>query len=174
MANYISAALEPCNLNQLILVLSRRPTPLSCFTFGSPPVLAHEMGGGGARALDILGLPPQALRNFALENDPIPRALLSVDPTFEMIKQWDTAKALLQLRERLVGKGSPLSTDRFLFETVGELYLIKWTPEGESMEENGGIPMSGLGQLHLSYTNCISNAIAIRYIGFQTVRFRWM
>jgi hypothetical protein len=113
------------------LLWSRLSTPLSCYTFGSPPVLAHETGGGGGRALDVLGLPLHALRNFALENDPVPRALLSVDPTFEMIKQWDTAKALLQLRERLVGKGSPLSTDRFLFETVGELYLIKWTPEGK-------------------------------------------
>jgi hypothetical protein len=35
--------------------------------------------------LQALGLPGHAVRSFVLENDPVPRALLTVDPTFNMI-----------------------------------------------------------------------------------------
>lgn len=107
---------------------SSHPT---CYTFGSPPVLAHEQGGGGHRALQALGLPPDCVQNFVLENDPVPRAMLSVDPTFEMLKEWSAVKGLLHLRGLLAGQGSPLSPGRFLFESVGQVQLIKWTPEGE-------------------------------------------
>lgn len=106
----------------------RHPT---CYTFGSPPVLAHEQGGGGHRALQALGLPTDCVQNFVLENDPVPRAMLSVDPTFEMLKEWSAVKGLLQLRGLLAGEGSPLSPGRFLFETVGQVQLIKWSAEGE-------------------------------------------
>lgn len=62
----------------------QRPWP-SCYTYGSPPVLAHERGGGGPPVLQALGgLPPDALNSFVLEMDPVPRALLSVDPTFQL------------------------------------------------------------------------------------------
>lgn len=57
---------------------------MTCYTFGSPPVLAHAEGGSGPPVMGLLGLPPSALRNFALENDPVPRALLSVDPTYQV------------------------------------------------------------------------------------------
>jgi hypothetical protein len=61
----------------------------------------------------------------------VPRALLSVDPTFELLKSWGAVQGLLQLRQLLAGEGSPLSPGRFLFESVGQVHLIKWTPEGE-------------------------------------------
>jgi hypothetical protein len=66
----------------------------------------------------------------AVPADPIPRALLSVDPTFEFLKGWSPIQGLLHLREALAGRGSPLSPDRFLFESVGQVHLIKWTQEG--------------------------------------------
>lgn len=160
------------------------PTP-SCYTFGSPPVLAHEQGGGGHRVLEAAGLPPGGcVHNFVLEvrltpadtcllhvglrtlaglppsccaslslcssaalprlllpadstslplpqNDPVPRALLSVDPTFELLKRWSGFQGLLQLRG-LLSPGGPVSPDRFLFECVGDVHLIKWTPEGDT------------------------------------------
>ena len=31
---------------------------------------------------------PNSVRNYVLDNDPVPRALLSVDPTFEALKDW--------------------------------------------------------------------------------------
>jgi len=37
----------------------RRPNvqlPPSCYTYGSPPVLAHVNGGGGDKVLQLLGL----------------------------------------------------------------------------------------------------------------------
>lgn len=66
----------------------QRPWP-SCYTFGSPPVLAHEHGGGGGPVLQALGLPPDAINSFVLEMDPVPRALLSVDPTFQALSVSD-------------------------------------------------------------------------------------
>lgn len=81
--------------------------------------------------MQALGLPHNCVQNFVLENDPVPRAMLSVDPTFEMLKEWSAVKGLLQLRGLLAGEGSPLSPGRFLFESVGQVQLIKWTPEGE-------------------------------------------
>lgn len=57
----------------------------SCYTFGSPPVLAHEAGGGSDAVLEVLRLPPGSIQNFVLEMDPVPRALLSVDPSFELL-----------------------------------------------------------------------------------------
>lgn len=61
----------------------KRPWP-GCYTFGSPPVLAHSTGGGTGPVLQALGLPPDAINCFVLEADPVPRALLSVDPTFQL------------------------------------------------------------------------------------------
>lgn len=47
-------------------------------------MLAHERGGGGQPVLEALSLPPDAINSFVLEMDPVPRALLSVDPTFQL------------------------------------------------------------------------------------------
>jgi hypothetical protein len=40
---------------------------------------------GGHRVLEVLGLTPSSVHNHVLEMDPVPRALLSVDPTFELL-----------------------------------------------------------------------------------------
>lgn len=50
----------------------------------------------------------------------------------QVLQQWGAVRGLLQLRERLVGAGAPLSPGRFLYEAVGEVHLIKWTPSGEA------------------------------------------
>lgn len=50
----------------------------------------------------------------------------------QVLQQWGAVRGLLQLRERLVGAGAPLSPGRFLYEAVGEVHLIKWTPTGEA------------------------------------------
>jgi len=79
--------------------------------------------------------PPQKLhptRNFILQNDPIPRALLSVDPTYQLFAGLPVVQSLLELRAWLAGSsGAPLSPTRFLFETVGEVHFIKWSAQGE-------------------------------------------
>lgn len=60
---------------------------LSCHSFGSPPVLAHEEGGGGRKVLELLGAQQQSCRHWVQENDPVPRALMSADPYFTMLMQ---------------------------------------------------------------------------------------
>ncbi|GBF94188.1 hypothetical protein Rsub_07175 [Raphidocelis subcapitata] len=130
-----------------------QPAP-SCYTFGSPPVLAHADGGGGHRVLSLLGLSPAQLRNFVLQGDPVPRAMLSVDPAFQLLSGLPAFRALLELRAALAGGGrGPLSPGRFLFESVGEVHLIKWSPEEgsrlvhlEPHEIEEGLSLLGLGQ----------------------------
>lgn len=45
-----------------------------------------------------LGLPESAVRSFVLDNDPVPRAMLSADPTFALLKQSAPVSWLLQVR----------------------------------------------------------------------------
>lgn len=49
----------------------------------------------GAQAL---GLPESAVRSFVLDNDPVPRAMLSADPAFALLKQSAPVSWLLQVR----------------------------------------------------------------------------
>lgn len=79
--------------------------------------------------LQMLGLPEGSMRSFVLENDPVPRALLSVDPTFTALKNSRPGAALLQLRHWLLGPGVPLTPDRFLADNVGEVNLLRWAPD---------------------------------------------
>ncbi|GAB4818785.1 hypothetical protein N2152v2_005831 [Parachlorella kessleri] len=114
---------------------------MTATTFGSPPVLSLRRGEDGDAILEALGMAPSSVRNYVLDNDPVPRALLSVDPTFEALKAWMPVKSLLELRERLLGPGAVLSTSRFLYHTVGPVYLIRWLGQ-----EGGGhsvLPLSG-------------------------------
>lgn len=69
------------------------------------------------------------MRSFVLENDPVPRALLSIDPTFTALKNSRPGAALLQLRHWLLGPGVPLTPDRFLADNIGEVNLLRWTPD---------------------------------------------
>jgi hypothetical protein len=68
-------------------------------------------------------------RNFILQNDPIPRALLSVDPTYQLLAGLPGVQSLLELRAWLAAGDSAapmLSPNRFLFETVGEVRALAW------------------------------------------------
>ncbi len=79
--------------------------------------------------LQMLGLPSAGLRSYVLDSDPIPRAMLSIDPTFSFFKEWPAVKGLLQMRQWFMGQTSaPLvNPARFLYDNVGEVFLIKWT-----------------------------------------------
>ncbi len=66
-----------------------------------------------AQALDM---PASSMRSFVLEGDVIPRAMLSSDPSFTLLRRWSVVRAGLQLRETLFGSGVPLSSSRFLFD----------------------------------------------------------
>lgn len=75
------------------------------------------------------GVAPSAvMQDWHQELRPLPCPLLTV---FHL-QGWSAVKGLLQLRELFVGSGSPLSPGRFLFEAVGQVHLMKWTPEGGS------------------------------------------
>eukprot|EP00887_Chlorella_sp_A99_P001436 scaffold8.g1436.t1 len=131
---------------------------LSCATFGSPPVLSLARGAdGGDGIVRALGMAPGSVRNYVLADDPVPRALLSADPAFEALKANPAVSGLLALRERVLGAGSILSPDRFLFHSVrargvlaatwvlaavGAVYLLRWSPE-----EGYGIRRLSGGQL---------------------------
>ena len=71
-------------------------------------------------------MPASAIRSFVMEGDVIPRAMLSSDPSFTLLKRWSVVRAGLQLRETLFGSGVPLSSSRFFFDSVGDVYLITW------------------------------------------------
>ncbi|KAG1655313.1 hypothetical protein FOA52_006612 [Chlamydomonas sp. UWO 241] len=119
----------------------RPPALLRCDSFGSPPVLAHSSGGGrggsggagaggpgtggSAAALRLLNAAPRSARNWVLEHDPIPRSLTLADPYLSMAMQNSAVRGLLQVRAWLTGSGSIDGPSRFLFENVGEVYLIK-------------------------------------------------
>lgn len=57
------------------------------------------MGRRAVRA-QALGLPASAVRSFVLDNDPVPRAMLSADPAFALLKQSAPVSWLLQVRCR--------------------------------------------------------------------------
>ncbi|KAF5827295.1 hypothetical protein DUNSADRAFT_988 [Dunaliella salina] len=93
----------------------------------------------------VLGLPDGAIRSFVQQHDPIPRVLLTADPTYHaMVRFIPGMQQLLQLRGWLLG-GAPgsmagdaadargtaavLTPSRFMFENVGSIYLIKGGPE---------------------------------------------
>ena len=79
--------------------------------------------------LQLLSLPPAGLRSFVLDSDPIPRAMLSIDPTFAFVKQWPAVKSVMQIGRWFTGQQgpAPVTLGRFMYNSVGEVYLIKWT-----------------------------------------------
>jgi len=52
------------------------------------------------------------------------RAVLRIHPARETVR----ARAM-QARRALFGEGAALTPDRFLFGNVGEVHLIRWSPE---------------------------------------------
>ena len=79
--------------------------------------------------VQVLGLPPTAVRSFVLEGDVVPRALLASDPSFVLLKRWSVVRRGLQAREWLYGAGTPLSSSRFLYDNVGQVFLISWNAQ---------------------------------------------
>lgn len=71
--------------------------------------------------MQVCGLPQGCVKSFVLDNDPIPRAMLSVDPTFALLKQSTPVSLLLETRRRLFGSGASFTPERFLYENVGEV-----------------------------------------------------
>ena len=81
----------------------------------------------------MLGLSSRHLRSFVLDSDPIPRALLSIDPTFSFVQSWSAVKGLMQIRQWFTGQPAEIpavNPARLLYANVGEVYLIKWTMGG--------------------------------------------
>lgn len=64
------------------------------------------------------------MRNYVLQDDPVPRALLSADPAFLALQQSPAVAGLLRLREQWLGRGA-LSPGRFLFHPAGDVYLLR-------------------------------------------------
>ena len=69
----------------------------------------------------VVDLPTGSVKSFVLDNDPIPRAMLSVDPTFALLKQSTPMSLLLEARRRLFGSGASFTPERFLYENVGDV-----------------------------------------------------
>lgn len=108
----------------------RQCLQVQCTTFGSPPVLALAQGAAedGRSILQALKLPLSSVRNYVLQDDPVPRALLSADPAFMALKQYPAVAGLLRLREQWLGQGV-LSPTRFLFHPAGDVFLVRWSAE---------------------------------------------
>jgi pimeloyl-ACP methyl ester carboxylesterase len=124
-----------------------------CITFGSPPVLSYippnnstNYGTDNSSSSNIIpfrsnilpaiGLRGTSVRNYILDNDPIPRAMLAADPAFSALKENNIIKSLLQLRERMAGKGASFTPERFLFQPAGAVHLIKWSADrGQTVRE---------------------------------------
>jgi len=84
-------------------------------------------------------VPETAVAQYVLEGDPVPRALLSADPTFASLQRNDFFSAALRLNQRLFGGGAPLTPGRFLFEALGVVKLVRWSASGGSEV----VPLSG-------------------------------
>jgi pimeloyl-ACP methyl ester carboxylesterase len=121
-----------------------------CITFGSPPVLSYIPPDNNSsrrnsssniipfrsNILPAIGLSGTSVRNYILDNDPIPRAMLAADPAFSALKENNIIKSLLQLRERMAGKGASFTPERFLFQPAGAVHLIKWSADrGQTVRE---------------------------------------
>jgi hypothetical protein len=93
-----------------------------------------------ARSAAAAALPPfsvtldgSRVAQYVLEGDPVPRALLSADPTFASLSQGNGLfSAALRLNSRLFGEGAALTPTRFLFEPLGVVKLVRWSPSGGS------------------------------------------
>lgn len=116
---------------------------LNCYLFGSPPVLTHK-DGSSRRVLALLGLQAAQVRAFVLQNDPVPRAMLAADPAFSIVKKWSVTRQLLELRGWFLGQGAMFSTQRFLYDKIGHVYLITWA------EDAGGCDVQPLSEESLA------------------------
>ena len=108
------------------LKLGIDPEQIECVTFGSLPVLStNRQDGNVVKAASM-----KRIRNYVLDNDPVPRTLLSVDPTFVAFKNSLPAiKSILEWRQQVYGKNAMFSLEKFMYQPAGPLFLIKWNAE---------------------------------------------
>jgi hypothetical protein len=59
-------------------------TDVSVRTFGSPPVFSSSCGGHGSHIMRQLGIPAHRFRDWVLDYDPVPRAMISADPYYQL------------------------------------------------------------------------------------------
>ena len=112
--------------------------------------------------LQVLGLKRSAIRNYVLENDPVPRALLSIDPAFTFLKQNRAGAAFLQLRQWLVGP-TALTPERFLADNVGEVHLLKWSAEhGHEVRIHCSIHRVGLSALQIFVVKSMESIVTMK------------
>lgn len=110
----------------------------SVFTFGAPPVLAYDRLSASAFAradeavtadeiLRVLGFERGAsfVRQYVLAKDIIPRMWLSADPVFAAATSNDFIGGLLDWRRDVFGEGV-LTKNRFLYESIGDLYWLEY------------------------------------------------
>lgn len=99
---------------------------------GSSARVSERATQNGDCALRLAGFAPDAVRAFVLSNDPVPRMWLSADPFFGAALANETVRSVLRSREALFGPGV-FSTERFLYEAVGTLYWLRWSPGGTEL-----------------------------------------
>lgn len=46
-----------------------------------------------------------------------------------LLKRWSVVRSGLQLREWIFGAGVPFSSTRFLYDNVGQVFLISWNAQ---------------------------------------------
>ena len=78
--------------------------------------------------MQAVGLPPGSISSYVLDNDPIPRALLSMDPTFEWLRRWGVIGSALNAGSSWLGWPS-LSPSPALLHNAGSVYLVKWSAD---------------------------------------------
>ena len=124
--------------------------------------------------VQLLGLPAASLRSFVLDSDPIPRAMLSIDPTFAIFKQWPAVKNIMQVGRWFMGQQAPLpvTAARFMYNNVGEVYLIKWTVgQGHKVSSICLVPYKSCFRTQLaavqSWTLC-STAVSVQTLRLLT------
>jgi hypothetical protein len=105
-------------------------------TFGAPPVLAFDqlssqvVNGGDVSMDDIMRLcgfsnGASMIRQYVLARDVFPRMWLSADPVFSAVTKTDFIGGLLEWRRETFGDGI-LTKNRFLYESVGDLYWLEY------------------------------------------------
>ena len=75
-----------------------------------------------------MGLEPDSVNSYVLDQDPIPRALLSMDPTFAWLRSWGVVGQALKAGSSLLG-WPPLSDAPSLVHNAGNVYLLRWSPD---------------------------------------------
>ena len=53
-------------------------------TYGSPPPFSASCGAQGSAVLEHLGFQRGSIRNWVLDYDPVPRAMISADPYYQL------------------------------------------------------------------------------------------